>query len=95
MAKNNGITKYMEKYFDTQFGHIHEEIKAVRSDVKVIKNDLKKNGECLHKIEKVMTAYKLRVRTLFILVGFIIVLLVLGLANGLELVTKGILGFIR
>jgi hypothetical protein len=96
MANPNGnISKYMEKYFDEKFGHIMSEIKDVKNEIKVIKNDMKKNGKCLHDINTTMVGYKFRIRTLFILVGFVITLLILGLANGLELITKGILSFLK
>lgn len=85
----------MEKYFDTQFGHLHEEIKVVSDDVKVIKLDMKKNGKCLHKIEKIMAVYKFRFKWLTVTVAGIIIILLLGVFNGIELVTGGLLSFFR
>lgn len=91
---NNGITKYAEKYLDTKFAHLHEEIKGVKKEVKGIRVELKKNGKCLNKIDKTMAVYKIRVRYLSILVAVIIIVLLLGVANGIELVTKGVLSFL-
>lgn len=91
---NNGLTKYAEKYFDAKFRHLHEEIKDVKSDIQVIKLDMKKNGKCLHDMEKVMAVYKIRVRNLTFMVIAILIVMILGVFNGVELVTKGLLGFL-
>ena len=75
---NNGITKYAEKYLDTKFKHLHEEIVEVKKEVKGIKVELKKNGKCLGEIESTMRVYKMRVRTHGIVIVVLFILLLLG-----------------
>jgi hypothetical protein len=91
----NGISKYMEKYFDTQFGHLRGEIKDVKKEVKGIKVELQKNGKCLIKLDRAMGFYKFRMKWLTIAIICIIVVLLLGVFNGIELITKGTLSFFK
>lgn len=95
MAKSNGLTKYAEKYLDTQFKHLHEEMADVKKEVKGIKVELKKNGKCLQSINGTMKIHKMRLRHYGILLTIIFILMALGFATGLEIFSKGILGFIR
>jgi len=95
MAKSNGLSKYAEKYLDTQFKHLHEEIKGVSKEVKGVKLEMKKNGKCLHKIEKTMAVYKFRFKWLTFAVVGIVFVLILGVLNGVELITKGVLSFVK
>lgn len=91
---NGNITKYMEKYFDEKFGNIVEEIKGLKIEIKEIKIDLKKNGKCLHEINTKTVLYSSRFRVLSFVVAGIVIVLLLGVLNGLELVTKGVLKFL-
>ena len=74
---------------------MHEEIGDVKTEVKGIRLELKKNGKCLTKIDKTMAVYKLRVKTHSILLIFLFILILIGFATGLEFFGKGILGFIK
>lgn len=94
MAKSNGLTKYAEKYLDTKFEHLHEEMKGVKKEVRGLKLELRKNGKCLTKIDKTMGVYKYRFRYLSIAVIVMMGILVLGIVGGVELFTKGLLGFL-
>ena len=95
MAKQNGLTKYAEKYLEAKFQHLHEEIGDVKREVKGIKTELEKNGKCLHEIQGTMKVQKMRIRHYGILITVIFILIALGFATGLEIFSKGILGFIR
>ena len=84
---NRKIPTYFKEYLDERFDRLEK-------DIEVIKKGLDENGDCLHRINTTMTVYKMRVRNLMFMVIAIIIVMILGVFNGVELVTKGILGFL-